>query len=146
LPDEPPIRFVDEADVGACNGYTSEVSANQSDLQLKEHDLTEKYIDKASESYLGGIDVKLPDEDSDLAFKLCKLPSLAHSSSLHDETKYEQYARLMDYGKLLPQVNCDQIPSAIRLRLRGNYKTTFAGQKYSFEVNSIAITSGPAFR
>ena len=139
-------QFIDKADLGACSENTAEVLSDKSDQRLRQHDIEEHYLDKGNSLYLGDEDLKLPDEDKDLSFKLCKLPSLCHGSSMHNPETYINRANLLDNGLLLPKIKCDQIPSAIRLKICRTFKTLFSGQTYNLSSSSIATTSGPASR
>jgi hypothetical protein len=139
-------QFVDQANIGACNEYMSEVSSSLVEPELKKYDLKRRYIDKGKECYLGQIDSKLPDDDEDLSFKLCKLPPLTHGSSLLKPTDYKQYAVIILNQKTVLPDACDQMPSVIGLQLSGNFKTMFSGRTYTLVGTSIAATSGPAFR
>jgi hypothetical protein len=141
-----PDQFVDQANVGTYNEYASEVSSSLVEPELKKYDLKHHYIDKSTGCYLGQIDSKLPDDDEDLSFKLCKLPPLTHGCSLRNPADYKQYAVVILNQRTVLPINCDQMPSVISLKLCGNYKTMFSGQTYTLDAISTATTSGPAFR
>ncbi len=138
-------QFVARANLGTFSDQTAEVSSSQVDPGLKDCDLKRQYIDKITGLYFGQIDVKLPDDDRDLSFKLCKLPSVAKGSALNNLVKYRQCAFLLQRGKDL-RANFDEMPSAINLTLGANYKTMFSNRLYTLSATSTATTSGPAFR
>jgi len=138
-------EFVDHATVGSYNSQTAEIPSSQLDLALRKYDLKLHYIDEKTGLYYGEIDSKLPDDDEDLSFKLCRLPTLAHGCSLHDAAGYKPYAVIIDQGSELPG-GCEQIPSTVAITLCHNYKGMLSHQSYTLSSSSMAATSGPAFR
>jgi hypothetical protein len=134
-----------EIDIGTVQGLTSGVPSALVEGTLKDFDLKEHYIDKRTGLYLGEINAKMPDEDGDLKFKLCTLPSLAKESALQKGVEFKQYAVLVKDGQSRVDI-CDQMPASVVVKSSGTYKGLIFQRSYSVKASATASTAGPAFQ
>lgn len=136
---------IDAIDVGTISGFSSGVSSSRSDKELREDDLMQHYIDKASGLYLGGIDARLPAKDGDLPFKLCSLPAIAKQGALQRSAAFKAYAALLKNGVDLP-VRLDEMPAAVRIQIHASYTGMLVKQQYDLSASAMATGAGPAFQ
>ncbi len=126
---------------GSVRGIDSNVKAMKGIEELADHDLSKKYVNKATGLYCGNINAQLPTPISQLDFRLSSLaaPVKGHLSP----------ARLMqENGAMQQQGNNQQIPSTVSVSLEANLSTQgYAAPISILQVSSTAATTGasPSF-
>ena len=117
--------------------------------ELQNYDLSMKWIDPKTRRFKGNINIKLPGQlDHNLDFKLSPLrlplPDMDNlqEASLVNVQDFVKTAKLIDDEKPVKKIFCDQIPCAVKLKVRfpvGNKETVANTNPYATDVIVQAV-------
>lgn len=109
---------ISKVDAGYIDGVLSNVAVPDGMPDLREYDLTSKFANEKSNTYLANINAKLPSPDDDISFEICSLPPATKNTLAPVRlTSNAVFRKLMTVG---PEAGndfsrCKQLPSAIQL-------------------------------
>lgn len=109
---------IKNVDAGYIQGVLSNVPVPDGLPDLREYDLSQKYANEKSNTYLANIDARLPAPDDDIAFDICSLPAPVKNTLAPVRlTANGVFRKLMTAG---PEAGndfsrCKQLPSAVQI-------------------------------
>jgi len=116
-------------------GIDSNVNLVNGIAELAEHDRSKRYVNTASQLYVGSINAQLPRPDGHLTFKLASLPAPVRGQIAP--------ARLVQSSELDPTAANDQIPSAVKVDIEASFANRgFSPSASVLKVSSCAATNG----
>ncbi len=140
---EPEILRVD---LGCISAVDSSVRDLNVIPELSEHDISKGYVNQKSRLYRSGLNVKLPDPDSDLDFYFSSLP--AYTKNTTSPSRNTNDAVFASYGtvftnKQTKETLPKQIPSAVHVVYVMSVTVPWDHSgKSSIELSSTGTTSG----
>lgn len=110
---------------------------------LTEFDQRSKFIQKASNLYMGNINAKLPTPDNSMDFKITSLPAPVEKAiapaRLANPEVFKFGNLFFENGKFVKQ-SFDQIPTAVRVQ--GDMNVKMRDQDQTVQIGSTALTNG----
>ncbi len=134
--------------VSATLGTVKDIQSNVKNTNvfpdLREFDEHEKYFQKGSDLYLGGIDAKLPAPDNDLDFRFASLAApvektVAPARMINPDVFVPFGDVYLDHKAVNRPVA--QLPDAVRI-VRKSDMTIATGDKQSTQEASVAVSNG----
>lgn len=118
-----------DLEVGYLDGQNSGVIASTGVRELYHKDVDAGYILKGTRLFLPFVNLRLPDEDSDLSFTLSAMPGTAqHVLEAHlTQKKFHTLAVLSENGLRIPY-RCTELPSAIKVNMCKSFVTPVTGR------------------
>jgi hypothetical protein len=130
-------------DIGSIQGVQSNVEDLLVIPELKEFDLSQRYIQPGTNLYRGNINAKLPAPDSDLDFKISSLPAqvggIVAPVRLTNPEVFAAGARIIDEQKPTFKLS-DQLAGA--LQVTQTMDVSGGSNKSSVKLGSTATTCG----
>jgi hypothetical protein len=134
------------ATLGSVRNVQSNVKNTTVFPDLRDFDEHEKYFQKGSDLYLGGIDAKLPVPDNDLNFKFASLAApvektVAPARMINPDVFVPFGDVYLDHKAVNRPIT--QLPDAIKI-VRKSDMTIATGDKQSTQETSVAVSNGAA--
>jgi len=135
---------INNLDVGFIRDVQSSVEVSAGNPDLIAYDKDHGYIQESSNLYVSNINAQLPNEDSDLEFKLFPLPAPVRGNvapaRLTQQKDFVSCGQLIKNGKT-QKVKIDQLPSAVCLEFISQVGTK-ATPSQGLKIVSCAAADG----
>ncbi|MGH9550493.1 MAG: hypothetical protein ACRD3W_14020 [Terriglobales bacterium] len=129
---------------GAVDKVQSNVLNTDVYPDLREFDLAQKYFQKGSDLYMGGINAKLPSPDNDLTFKFAALAAPVQNTispaRLINTEAYKPFATIY-VNRKFENRDMDQVPTAVEVSSHMDV-SALNQDKTAVKVNSCAVCTG----
>lgn len=140
------VAKVRNVSIGFIDGVSSNVRAPLAIPELKENDISQKYLEEKTLLYNANINARLPAPDDDINFTICSLPAMVKDTvspaRLASNEEFRQFVTI-EPGQRVDLSKCEQLPSAVQVKCVMSMSSSTANKKVAGEVMVAATAASP---